>query len=633
MDVKLSRPTSNTKKREAEQDEGLAKVNKHHPSYKRKKNMNERIEADKEPQIEQFRDVDFNDKSAPQRNDLGVDLLKRLWEPNQLKKPGCLCVHHHAPTWHLEKEPTIVRDLVMLAARDKHIPFQLGEMTLSLDDVQHLIGLSADGDVPITEGSWSLSKLVKIFKKNLYQDEDFFNSMKTGGQGNSLSLVKLVNFNVGKLEKYNNSIQNERPVGQKKKDKANIKWFWGSVVFAHLFHNLGTASRTDGKQIAAYMTLLETKECQVLNVENTKLVEDMRIKIGVDASNASLNVRAAFEQLAVIPKGEAVPSRDLQKKIDELTVKYEDVVKRWVAKCKSDTAIHDKKIKTLHSQLIVVEEMKNKLEVEHYEWKVWRQAMKKEFHTGELVEKDDPTFIELFDQYDRFYIIAQQGPKGDYQEDFTYHLDVRDVQGEDYNSAFRVPGTIKHQSQNQFKKVMNLLESLLTKDPAFWKTIFSQSLDTHFSSRGEIVYEQLRLACLYGGQHVEYRHMGYLLVTCYEKVVVFISNHEAYTFLPLFWLRKNNHISNKKRFENLVGDTTKFWWVGLGSDNQYVRLFTRYGAPMPPVSTLWLAHVDLGHRGDFQRDMVHKWFGVTNKLFKVLPKENNVKGYKLNDLI
>ncbi|KAF6140881.1 hypothetical protein GIB67_042294 [Kingdonia uniflora] len=306
---------------------------------------------------------------------------------------------------------------------------------------------------------------------------------------------------------------------------------------------------------------------------------------------------------------------------------------RWVAKCKADTTIHDKKIQTLHCQLIIVEEMKKKFEVEHYEWEAWRQAMKKEFHSGELAEKDDPTFIELFDQYDRFYTIAQQGPKGDYQEDFTmtggnqdklmdvrranvvlkkkinetlfqlyvmYHLDVRGVQGEDDNSTFRVPTTIKHQSQNQFKKVMNSLESLLTKDPEHFGRLFSASL--------------------------------WILVSVRE-VVVFISNREAYTLLPLFWVRKNNHISNQKRFENLVGDTIKFMWVGLGLDNQYVRLFTRYGAPMPPVSTLWLAHVDLGLRGDFQRDMVQKWFGVTNKLFKALLKENNVKGYKLNDLI
>ncbi|KAF6136094.1 hypothetical protein GIB67_000498 [Kingdonia uniflora] len=170
-------------------------------------------------------------------------------------------------------------------------------MTLSLDDIQHLIGLSADSDVPIIEGSWSLPKLVEIFKKNIYQDENFFNSMKTGGQGNFLSLVKLVNFYAGKLEKYNDNIQNKRPDGQKKKaisalsiactymlyvlgtfllpvkkgsyvsarylyffekDKANIKWSWGSAVLLHLFHNLGAASRTEGKQFAAYTTLLES---------------------------------------------------------------------------------------------------------------------------------------------------------------------------------------------------------------------------------------------------------------------------------------------------------------------------------------------------------------------------------------
>ncbi|KAF6147963.1 hypothetical protein GIB67_001538 [Kingdonia uniflora] len=36
-------------------------------------------------------------------------------DPPQTEEPGCLRVHHHARTWHLEKEPTIVRDLVMLA--------------------------------------------------------------------------------------------------------------------------------------------------------------------------------------------------------------------------------------------------------------------------------------------------------------------------------------------------------------------------------------------------------------------------------------------------------------------------------------------------------------------------------------
>ncbi|KAF6148721.1 hypothetical protein GIB67_019329 [Kingdonia uniflora] len=151
MDVKLSQTTSNTKKREAEhQDVGLAK----------------------------FGDVDFDDESASQRNDLGVRSAEEalgsqptegdpmnednveastMFDPPQTEEsqkqkettapiddtyppdrssllsfkfhrarsiylgqePGCLCVHHHTPTWHLEKEPTIVRDLVMLASLDR----------------------------------------------------------------------------------------------------------------------------------------------------------------------------------------------------------------------------------------------------------------------------------------------------------------------------------------------------------------------------------------------------------------------------------------------------------------------------------------------------------------------------------
>ncbi|KAF6148970.1 hypothetical protein GIB67_026715 [Kingdonia uniflora] len=76
------------------------------------------------------------------------------------------------------------------------------------------------------------------------------------------------------------------------------------------------------------------------------------------------NVLVAFQHLAVIPKGEAMPSPDLQKMIDELTIKYEDAVKRLREK-------------------------------ESFE--AWRQAMKKKFQSGKLADKDNPTFIDLFD--------------------------------------------------------------------------------------------------------------------------------------------------------------------------------------------------------------------------------------------
>ncbi|KAF6162650.1 hypothetical protein GIB67_013264, partial [Kingdonia uniflora] len=42
------------------------------------------------------------------------------------------------------------------------------------------------------------------------------------------------------------------------KDKVAIKWSWGSVVLAHMYYNLGTASREDGRQFVCYTTLLES---------------------------------------------------------------------------------------------------------------------------------------------------------------------------------------------------------------------------------------------------------------------------------------------------------------------------------------------------------------------------------------
>ncbi|KAF6141912.1 hypothetical protein GIB67_037880 [Kingdonia uniflora] len=615
-------------------------------------------------------------------------------------------------------------------------------MTLSFDDVQHLISLSADGDVPITKGSWSLPKLAEIFKKNLYQDENFFNSIKTGGQGNSLSLVKLVIFYAGKLEKYNDSIQNERPAGKKKKAMSAGKkkyndsvhavvwdpyrterrfdrdfnentfingltsspdhiepiypnrvvrqfariqpipknpkfvevsrlrtWDGEEVVrqFARIqpipknpkFAEVSRLRTWDGEEAKQYkpkydwvdmevsgelpiiceheqyvmlrnknkalveqisalkeevqkmkdqkkqenenekLSLMtkkltekatkyeqlrvrieqmkedrilndvvheqyvksfeklpakleeksklckvlndcneclsqelakKTKDCQVLNVQNTKLVEDLRIKIGVDASNPSLAIELAKQRREC-------------KLLQDINVKLAEQSERQ------------------HPELVPYECL-NLLFPNSLRYEAWHQAMKKEFHSGELAEKDDPTFIKLFDKYIRFYTIAQQGPKGDYQEDFAVMGGNQDKLMEVRRANVVLKNKINETLFQLYEKyhldVMNSLESLMAKDPAFWKSVISQSLDTHFSSRCEMVYEQLCRACSYGGQHMEYRHMGHLFATCYEKVVVSISNYEAYTFLPLFWLRKNNHISNEKRFENLVGDTTTF---------------------------------------------------------------------------
>ncbi|KAF6175057.1 hypothetical protein GIB67_039605, partial [Kingdonia uniflora] len=136
-----------------------------------------------------------------------------------------------------------------------------------------------------------------------------------------------------------------------------------------------------------------------------------------------------------------------------------------------------------------------------------------------------------------------------------YLLDVRGVNMDDNNSAFRVPATIQHQSQHRFQDVIKTLKSFLTKDPTFWKSIFIQTLGIPFSPAGEKAYESLLQAFSFGHQHGEYRHMRHLLSTCYEKVVVFISHTEVYIFLPLFWAQKKNTTSNEERFQKVLIDT------------------------------------------------------------------------------
>ncbi|KAF6172394.1 hypothetical protein GIB67_025899, partial [Kingdonia uniflora] len=72
-----------------------------------------------------------------------------------------------------------------------------------------------------------------------------------------------------------------------------------------------------------------------------------------------------------------------------------------------------------HKKLVNSEERKKTLEVDNNEWEVWRQTLKKALASEGMGDMGDPTFEELFEQNERFFIIAQQGPKEYYQEDLV----------------------------------------------------------------------------------------------------------------------------------------------------------------------------------------------------------------------
>ncbi|KAF6150202.1 hypothetical protein GIB67_023157 [Kingdonia uniflora] len=155
-----------------------------------------------------------------------------------------------------------------------------------------------------------------------------------------------------------------------------------------------------------------------------------------------------------------------------------------------------------------------------------------------------------------------------------------------------------------------------------------------YSDLGDRRYETLLRAFKFNAAFVEYLYMGHLLATYYKKVVIFISNKEALTFLPLFWRKANNKITKEKRFENILADSTKYWWVKMTSDENLVKLKTKYQSPISPISILWWAHVQLDIPDAYVKPCVKNYFDVLNEAWMKLMRDNNVnlRDYNINDL-
>ncbi|KAF6138985.1 hypothetical protein GIB67_010711, partial [Kingdonia uniflora] len=150
------------------------------------------------------------------------------------------------------------------------------------------------GDATVIGGTWGFLTIMEVFENNLLQDLNAFKSLKAGGAGNSLSMRKLKEHYTYKLEMV---LSDGTAAAAKKKkglitrsvaraymlyvigpflfpmknginvsarylylfanDKVAKKWPWGSAVLAHMYYNLGAASRDDGRQFAYCTTLLK----------------------------------------------------------------------------------------------------------------------------------------------------------------------------------------------------------------------------------------------------------------------------------------------------------------------------------------------------------------------------------------
>ncbi|KAF6153006.1 hypothetical protein GIB67_021611 [Kingdonia uniflora] len=274
-------------------------------------------------------------------------------------------------------------------------------------------------------------------------------------------------------------------------------------------------------------------ECKNLEEKNTSLEAELRSKSGLENCNQSLSFELnkkckeietlktvntiLMEQidmqlppatpLAVLQSHQPVPDTTLAKKYEDLLAAHEDIKKKliakedfvmiWTSMYKKEAARYteetnhlrqklvnaEERMKSLeannsewHKKLVNLEERKKTLEVDNNEW-VWRQALKKALASEGMGDMGDLTFEELFEQNERFFTIAQQEPKGDYQEDLVstavtlenviiarrekmakkkkmqkllfqpwtkYLVDVRGVEISDNNSGFWVTSAIQH---------------------------------------------------------------------------------------------------------------------------------------------------------------------------------------------
>ncbi|KAF6135883.1 hypothetical protein GIB67_006775 [Kingdonia uniflora] len=192
------------------------------------------------------------------------------------------------------------RSMALGQAKTNSFYFKWGEMTLTLDDVKQFFGLHVDGDATDIGGTWGFPAILEVFENNLRQDLNAFKSLKAGGARNSLSLRKLKEHYTYKLEKiisdgtatttkkkkgltarsiaraYMLYVLGSFLLPMKKgtdisarylylfaKDKVEKKWSWGSAVLAHMYYNLGTLFRDNGRQFTCCTTLLKKLDLSV----------------------------------------------------------------------------------------------------------------------------------------------------------------------------------------------------------------------------------------------------------------------------------------------------------------------------------------------------------------------------------
>ncbi|KAF6161985.1 hypothetical protein GIB67_020041 [Kingdonia uniflora] len=232
------------------------------------------------------------------------------------------------------------------------------------------------------------------------------------------------------------------------------------------------------------LLLLQTSECAFFMEATGRMQADIEVK---NLAN-SICEKKLNEKLNIVPHPEEnVGEAEMWKqKYEELHAKFEEAQRRLSEIDKNDKVIHDR----WHTKYIH----------ETKKLGVWRLILKGAIEGGDFEDLEDLTYVELGRQFTKLLTIAQEGPKGEYEDDIIlsgrgeyqeiinsrlkkidhktnlrqslfqpfnwFQLDIRDVES-DGNTAFRVIGSYAYQSQMKFSNVKVSLCTLMTKKPSY----------------------------------------------------------------------------------------------------------------------------------------------------------------------
>ncbi|KAF6159107.1 hypothetical protein GIB67_032724 [Kingdonia uniflora] len=200
---------------------------------------------------------------------------------------------------------------------------------------------------------------------------------------------------------------------------------------------------------------------------------------------------------------------------------YEKKLNEKVKECETLTTINEK----LMEEVVNQKPRPLPVKVTHDIWyakyiheterlEMWCLTLKGVIKGGDFQDIEDLTWEELSMQFTKVLTIAQEGPKGEYQDDIIllgrgeyqeridsrlkkidhktnqrqtlfqpfnwFQLDIHDVK-RDGNTTFRVAVSYAYLIQMKFLNVKESLCTLMTKKPSYWKSVFSQRLDVAYS--------------------------------------------------------------------------------------------------------------------------------------------------------